>query len=113
MQTKSAFDVRTVIVVASLVALAALAVWSIGLWLASTQSLQNQMDQLIAERNSLQTQVTSLQNQIASLNMQLVEQQEEIENLDALVTVYRKDIADLLELLYPKQGGVSARARLR
>jgi len=101
LQTRSALDIRTVALVASLVALAALAVWSVGLWLTTTQTLQNQMDDLIAQKNSLQTQVTSLQNQVASLNTQLAEEQKEIEGLEALVVVYRKGIANLLERVYP------------
>jgi len=110
LQTRSVLDVRTVVVVASIVALVALTVWSIGLWLTSTQSLQNQIDDLTAQKHSLQTQVTSLQNQIVSLNTLLAEKQQEIEDLESLVTVYRKDITNLLEQHYPELSGVSARA---
>jgi len=110
MQTKSVLDAKSVVVAVSLVALVALAVWSIGLWLTSTQSLQNQVNDLVAQKNSLQTQVTSLQNQVtglqnqvASLNTQLAAKQTEIEELEALVTVYRIDIEKLLQRAYPYQ----------
>ena len=108
MQTRSVLDVRTVVVVASFVALASLAVWSVALWVTSSQSLQNQMNDLIAEKNTLQTQVTSLQNQVTSLNTLLAEKQAEIEDLEILVTVYRKNIMNLIERLYTRSGGVSA-----
>jgi len=100
LQTKSILDVRTVAVVAALVGLVSFSVWSIGLWLTSTQSLQNQIDDLITQKQSLQTQVTNLQNQVASLNTQLAEKQNEIEDLEARVTAYRKNIATLFEQLY-------------
>jgi len=105
LQTKSVLDVRTVVVVASIVALVALAVWSIGLWLTSTQPLQNQINDLTAQKNSLQTQVTSLQNQVASLNAQLAENQQEIEDLEAMVATYQMDITNLLEPSPTPKGG--------
>lgn len=119
MQTRSVLGVRTLVVVASIVVLVALGVWSIGLWLTSTQSLQNQVNDLITqnnnlqtqvtnllvEKNGLQTQVTSLQNDIASLNDQLAEEQQEIEDLEATITIYREYIANLLGLYLKPRGG--------
>lgn len=98
MQTRNILDVRTVVVVASLIALGSLTVWSIGFGLSSNQSLQNQVDDLITQKNSLQTQVTGLQSQVTSLNVELAEKQTEIENLDVLVTAYR----NLFERLHPE-----------
>lgn len=92
METRSILDVRTIVTVASLVALASFVLWSIGFGLTSTQSLQNQVDDLIAQKNSLQTQVNSLQNQVASLNAQLAEKQKEIEDLEAIAKLYRMHI---------------------
>jgi len=107
LQTRSALGVKTLVVVASIVVLVALGVWSIGLWLTSTQSLQNQVNNLLVEKNSLQTQITSLQNEIASLNDQLAEDQQEIEDLEATVTIYREYIAHLLgRYLEPRGGSV-------
>jgi len=94
-------DVRNVVTIVSLVALASFALWTIGFGLTSTQSLQNQVDDLVAQKNSLQTQVASLQDQVASLNTQLAEKQRAIKNLEALVTAYRRETADLIERVCP------------
>ena len=132
-------DVRTIIVV-SLVALVSFSLWSIWFGLTTAQSLQNQVDNSITEKNNLQIQVTSLQNQVALQNAQLAEKQreiktltafvgvvdnlitqqrnlqnqvalqnaqldenqDEIDNLKTLKRVYLKDIAKLLEQLYPE-----------
>jgi len=38
--------------------------------------------------------------------MQLAEKQQQIENLEALVTIYQKEIANLLGWLYPYSQGM-------
>lgn len=97
-------DIKTIIVVVFSVVLMSFVVWSIGLALTSTQSWQNQVDDLTAQRNSLQTQVTSLQNQVTSLNTQLAEEQKRIENLDLIVTVYYENVVNFLRRHYPENG---------
>jgi peptidoglycan hydrolase CwlO-like protein len=106
MQTRNILDVRTIVAVVSLVALVSFVLWSIGFGLNSTQSLQNQVDNLIAQRNSLQTQVTSLQNQVASLNEQLGAKQVVIEDLQVQLRVYDKLIRRVYpDLTYSFSGG--------
>jgi len=104
MQTRKTFDVRTIVAIVSLGALVSVVLWSVGFGLASTQSLQSQVNDLVAQRDVLQTQVTSLQNQATSLNTQVTQKQTQIENLEAQLTQKQAEIDyfEALVALYDK-----------
>lgn len=103
METGSKLDVRTVVAVVSVVALVAFVLWNFGFGLAATQSLQNQLDSVTAERNALQAEVTSLQNQIASLDTQVTWQQEQIQALETQLELYVDYIVEHLYIFAQPQ----------
>ncbi len=104
MQTRSILDGRTIVAIVSLGALAAFVLWSVGFGLTSTQSLQSEVNALVAQRDSLQAQVTNLQNQVTSLNTQLTQKQTQIEYLEAQLTQKQSEIEyfEALVALYEK-----------
>ena len=95
METRRILDARTVVAVISLVALVSVIVWSFGFGLTSVQSLQNQVDDLTAQKIDLQSEVASLnaqlaekENYIASLNAQLTEKRAQIQDLEEQIAIY-------------------------
>ena len=85
---------KTVVVIASLLAAMALVFWTVSSSLATTQTMQIQIDDLTIQRNNLQIEISNLQNQIDSLNTQLAEKEGQIQSLDQQLALLWEYIAE-------------------
>ena len=118
METRTNFSVKVLIAIVFIVALVSVIFWSMSYMLTS-QSLQNQVNTLVTEKENLQfqvtnmqSQVTNLQNQVNSLTTQLAEKEKEIEYAEILETVYLKDISNILKWIYPSTESASRHSLL-